>query len=196
MTFITFTTSRANLGSEIALLYKKFFWNKGMMVISFYEVAKACTGTVTTFLKIYEFIYLNFKVIISRTIFNNLFKIYIFRHSPKYLHLNPVVKEKSKYTNIKKNSWLVPKTLKKILNCNFCYSFRWWGILVRYRGTGTYCTHLSNKGNICIRINGEHEQHYANTIKTIQHFIKKSVGDPDLNSKQFVRSRSRTLDHQ
>ena len=60
-----------------------------------------CTGTVTTFLKIYEFIYLNFKVIISRTIFNNLFKIYIFRHSPKYLHLNPVVKEKSKYTNIK-----------------------------------------------------------------------------------------------
>ena len=161
MTFITFTTSRANLGSEIALLYKKFFWNKGMMVISFYEVAKAWTGTVTTFLKIYEFIYL-----------------------------------KSKYTNIKKNSWLVPKTLKKILNCNFCYSFRWWGILVRYRGTGTYCTHLSNKGNICIRINGEHEQHYANTIETIQHFIKKSVGDPDLNSKQFVRSRSRTLDHQ
>ena len=33
-----------------------------MMVISFYEVAKACTGTVTTFLKIYEFIYLNFRL--------------------------------------------------------------------------------------------------------------------------------------
>ena len=115
MTFITFTTSRANLGSEIALLYKKFFWNKGMMVISFYEVAKACTGTVTTFLKIYEFIYLNFRLYRVGTIVNNLFKIYIFRHSPKYLHLNPVVKEKSKYTNIKEQLASPENVQKKFL---------------------------------------------------------------------------------